>query len=74
MSTCRQICVMVLLVWTAALVTPAAAAPRPMPTPAPSVEVGRKVSPIHVDGKLDEEAWALLEPVSYTHLRAHETF
>ena len=46
-----------------ALTSPAvAASPRPTPTPAPSVEVSRAPAPIHVDGKLDDEAWALLEP------------
>ncbi len=63
MSWCRHLCAWALLFLVSAVgATPASAAPRPEPTPAPSVEVGRTPAPIHVDGKLDDEAWALLEP------------
>lgn len=42
----------------------AIAAPRPEPTPAPPVEAARTSDPIRVDGRLDDEAWALAEPFS----------
>jgi hypothetical protein len=45
-----------------ALSTPCTGAPRPAPTPAPAVEVSRAPAPIEIDGRLDDEAWSLLEP------------
>ena len=45
-----------------ALTRPRWPTPRPEPTPAPSVEVARTPAPIHVDGRLDDEAWAFLQP------------
>ncbi len=63
MGETRHLCGAVLsFLGILALSAPASAAPRPAPTPAPAVEVSRTPAPIHVDGRLDDEAWALLEP------------
>jgi hypothetical protein len=63
MRNLRHFCVAALVIpGAAALVARAGAAPRPEPTPAPAVEVARTPDPIHLDGRLDDEAWALLQP------------
>jgi hypothetical protein len=40
----------------------AARAPRPEPTPAPTVQAVRASAPVTVDGRLDDPAWASVEP------------
>ncbi|MCG6927440.1 MAG: carbohydrate binding family 9 domain-containing protein [Acidobacteria bacterium] len=57
----RHLCVLALPLLAAAAPM-AAADPRPAPTPAPAVEVARIPAPIRVDGHLDDEAWAFLQP------------
>ena len=58
----RPILVLALPLLLGAARAGAARAPRPEPTPAPSVEAVRAPTPVTVDGRLDDEAWASVPP------------